>query len=329
MVGIPRGFFAGGAGHFGLICSWVKAGRPSPPFTCGEVFPLARKPADKDRSRIFFIAPAVLWLLAFTLFPLLYSLYLSLHGSRFLRVTHFVGLENYLMVLTDYRFWQAFRVTLIFVCVGVTATTVLGLLLALLFNHPIRGIRLFRTLSTIPLFTAPVAIGYLCMIIFYEEGGPINNLLLALGMNGINWISDPFWAKVAVVFADTWQWTPFAFLVLLAALQAVPDELYEAAALDTVSSWQTFVHITLPMIRPALSTVVLLRTVEAFKIFDIAFSLTNGGPGLATRTLTFNVYTTGLRDQNLGEATAIAFLLVILMLSVTFVFFRIYRSQYE
>jgi len=290
---------------------------------------LANRTRDKDRSRILFIAPAIIWLLTFTLFPLLYSLYLSLHGSRFLRVTHFVGLENYRMVLTDYRFWQAFRVTLIFVVSNVAATTILGLLLALLFNHPIKGIRLFRTLSTIPLFAAPVAIGYICMIIFYEEGGPINNLLITLGMNGINWISDPFWAKVAVCLADVWQWTPFAFLVLLAALQSVPDELYEAAALDTVSSWQTFIHITLPMIRHALVTVVLLRTVEAFKIFDIPFSLTNGGPGLATRTLTFNVYTTGLRDQNLGEATAIAFLLVIVMLSVTFVFFRIYRSQYE
>ncbi len=290
---------------------------------------MANRTRDKDRSRILFIAPAIIWLLTFTLFPLLYSLYLSLHGSRFLRVTHFVGLENYRMVLTDYRFWQAFRVTLIFVVSNVAATTILGLLLALLFNHPIKGIRLFRTLSTIPLFAAPVAIGYICMIIFYEEGGPINNLLITLGMNGINWISDPFWAKVAVCLADVWQWTPFAFLVLLAALQSVPDELYEAAALDTVSSWQTFIHITLPMIRHALVTVVLLRTVEAFKIFDIPFSLTNGGPGLATRTLTFNVYTTGLRDQNLGEATAIAFLLVIVMLSVTFVFFRIYRSQYE
>ncbi|HHV93478.1 MAG TPA: sugar ABC transporter permease [Firmicutes bacterium] len=290
---------------------------------------MANRTSDKDRSRILFIAPAIIWLLTFTLFPLLYSLYLSLHGSRFLRVTHFVGLENYRMVLTDYRFWQAFRVTLIFVVSNVAATTILGLLLALLFNHPIKGIRLFRTLSTIPLFAAPVAIGYICMIIFYEEGGPINNLLITLGMNGINWISDPFWAKVAVCLADVWQWTPFAFLVLLAALQSVPDELYEAAALDTVSSWQTFIHITLPMIRHALVTVVLLRTVEAFKIFDIPFSLTNGGPGLATRTLTFNVYTTGLRDQNLGEATAIAFLLVIVMLSVTFVFFRIYRSQYE
>jgi len=293
------------------------------------VFQLAIRTRDKDRSQILFIAPAILWLLTFTLFPLLYSLYLSLHGSRFLRVTHFVGLENYRMVLTDYRFWQAFRVTLTFVVVNVAATTVVGLLLALLFNHPIKGIRLFRTFSTIPLFAAPVAVGYICQILFYEEGGPINNLLVTLGANGINWISHPFWAKVAVCLADVWQWTPFAFLVLLAALQSVPDELYEAAVLDTTSSWQTFMHVTLPMIRHALVTVVLLRTVEAFKIFDLSFALTNGGPGLATRTLTFNVYTTGLRDQNLGEATAIAFLLMTLVLAVTFVFFRIYRGQYD
>ena len=288
---------------------------------------MARNASDRDRGRILFIAPAVLWLLAFTLFPLLYSLYLSLHGSRFLRITHFVGLENYRMVLTDYRFWQAFRVTLIFV-VARHSHYDPGAAPALLFNHPMRGVHTSGPFPPSSVYRAG-SIGYLCMIIFYEEGGPINNFLLTLGMQGINWISDPFWAKVAVAFADTWQWTPFAFLVLLAALQAVPDELYEAAALDTVSSWQSFMHITLPMIRPALVTVVLLRTVEAFKIFDIAFSLTNGGPGLATRTLTFNVYTTGLRDQNLGEATAIAFLLVILMLSVTFVFFRIYRSQYD
>ncbi|NMB45104.1 MAG: sugar ABC transporter permease [Firmicutes bacterium] len=290
---------------------------------------MARTGSSKERSRFFFLGPAVLWLLVFTIFPLLYSLYLSFHSSRFLRVTGFVGLENYYLVLTDYRFWQAFRVTLLFAAIGVAVTVILGLLLSLLFNHPMRGIQLFRTLSTVPLFTAPVAIGYLCMIIFYEEGGPINNFLLALGLHKINWLSEPIWAKAAVVFADTWQWTPFAFLVLLAALQAVPDELYEAAALDTTNSWQSFVHITLPMIRPALTTVILLRTVEAFKIFDIPFSLTNGGPGLATRTLTFNVYTAGLRDQNLGEAVAIAFILLIVMLSISFIFFRSYRSQYD
>lgn len=273
--------------------------------------------------------PAVLWLLTFTIFPLLYSLYLSFHGSRFLKPTHFVGFENYQYVLTDYRFWQSFRVTLLFVLVGTAITVVLGLLLALLFNRPLRGMKFFRSLATMPLFAAPVAVGYLSMILFYEEGGPFNEILLALGSNKITWLSHPFWAKVAVLYADIWQWTPFAFLVLLAALQSVPLELYESVALDTKSHWQVFRHITLPMIQPALVTVILLRMVEAFKMFDIPFSLTNGGPGIATRTITFNVYISGLRDQNLGEATAMAFLLLIMVLLVSIFFIRHYRRLYE
>lgn len=280
-------------------------------------------------ARFFFLLPAVLWLLSFTIFPLLYSLYLSFHGSRFLRPTHYVGLENYQYVLTDYRFWQSFRVTLLFVVVGTTVTVILGLLLALLFNRPIRGARLLRSLATMPLFAAPVAVGYLSAIIFYEEGGLVNEILLALGVNKITWLSHPTWAKVAVLYADIWQWTPFAFLVLLAALQGVPIELYEAAALDTRSRWQVFRHITLPMIQPALVTVVLLRMVEAFKTFDIPFSLTNGGPGIATRTITFNVYITGLREQNLGEATAMAFLLLIMVLVVSLFFIHHFRRLYE
>lgn len=281
------------------------------------------------RIRYLFVAPAIIWLLTFTIFPLLYSLYLSFHGSRFLRVTGFVGLDNYYLVLTNYRFWTSFFITLLFVVVGVVMTVLLGLALALLFNHQMRGVQLFRTLSTIPLFIAPVALGYLSMMTFYEEGGPINNFLMTLGMQKIPWLSNPWWAKVAVMLTDTWQWTPFAFLVLLAALQAVPDELYEVAALDTVKSWRVFIHVTLPMIRSALGTVILLRMVEPFKMFDLPFTLTNGGPGLATRTLTFNVYTTGLRDQNLGEATATAFLLLIIMLIICIFFFRNYRNYYD
>lgn len=280
-------------------------------------------------AKLLFLLPAVLWLLTFTIFPLLYSLYLSFHGSRFLRPTHFVGFENYQYVLTDYRFWQSFRVTLLFVAVGTALTVILGLLLALLFNRPIRGTRLLRSLASMPLFAAPVAVGYLSTILFYEEGGLVNEILLALGFTKIAWLSHPFWAKVAVLYADIWQWTPFAFLVLLAALQGVPVELYEAASLDTKSRWHIFRHITLPMIQPALITVVLLRMVEAFKMFDIPFSLTNGGPGIATRTITFNVYISGLRDQNLGEATAMAYLLLIMVLVVSVLFIRHYRRLYE
>lgn len=282
----------------------------------------------RSLHRIVFIAPAVLWLLTFTIFPLLYSLYLSFHGSRFLRVTGFVGLDNYRMALTDYRFWQALQVTLILSVLSTVLTVLLGLLLALLFNRPMRGARAFRALATMPLFAAPVAVGYLCLIIFYETG-PVNELLHLLGLGRIPWISHPLWAKVAVLYADVWQWTPFAFLVLLAALQSVPLELYEAAALDSRSGWQVFRHVTLPMIEPAMVTVVLLRMVEALKMFDIPFSLTNGGPGLATRTLTFNVYVSGLRDQQLGEATSVAYLLLLLMLLLSASFLRHYRRLYE
>lgn len=280
-------------------------------------------------TKVLFILPAVLWLFVFTLFPLLFSLYLSFHGSRFLRPTHFVGFENYVYVLTDYRFWQSFRVTLLFAAAGTTITVLLGLLLALLFNRPARGTRFFRTLASMPLFAAPVAVGYLSMILFYEEGGFVNEILRAFGLAKIPWLSSPVWARAAVLYADAWQWTPFAFLVLLAALQSVPQELYEAASLDTKSRWQLFRRVTFPAIRPALVTVVLLRLVEAFKMFDIPFSLTNGGPGIATRTITFNVYVSGLRDQNLGEATAAAYLLFLMILAVSVIFIRHYRRWYE
>jgi len=283
----------------------------------------------KEQGKHFFIFPAIIWLLVFTIFPLLYTLYLSFHGSRFLRVTKFVGLENYIYVLSDYRFWNAFRVTITFVVLSVLLTVGLGLLLALLFNRQMKGVQFFRTICTTPLFTAPVALGYMFMIILYEEGGPVNNFLHALGANTIPWLSHPRWALVSVLIADVWQWTPFAFLVLLAALQAAPRDLYEAASLDSASGWEIFRHITLPLISPTLGTVVILRTVEAFKVFDLPFALTNGGPGLATRTLTFNVYTSGLRDQNLGVATATAVILLLMVLAVSQIFFRRYGSNYD
>lgn len=283
----------------------------------------------KEQGKKWFIAPAITWLMLFTLAPLIYTVYLSFHGSRFLQVTRFVGLKNFVNVLTDYRFWGAFRVTIIFVLGGLALSVGLGLLFALLFNRQIKGVQVFRTLSTMPLFTAPVALGYIFMIIFYENGGPINNFLTTIISKQVPWLSNPNWAVFSILIADTWQWTPFAFLVLLASLQSVPKDLYEAASLDSASSWDIFKHITFPLISSALGTVIILRVVEAFKVFDLPFALTNGGPGLATRTLTFNVYTNGLRDQNLGAASATAIVLLIIVLIVSALFFKRYGSNYE
>ena len=193
-----------------------------------------------------------------------------------------------------------------------TLTVLLGLGLALLFNRPIRGQRVFRSLFTMPLFTAAIALGYLGLTIFHEQVGAVNTVLRALGMVNLPaWFSDVWLARMAIVLVDIWQWTPFCFLVLLAGLQSLPDEIYEAAVLDTSSGWDIFRYITLPLLAPVMFTVTILRLVESFKMLDIPFSMTSGGPGAATQTYSFYVYLTGLRNFNHGYASAMAYILLI------------------
>jgi len=282
----------------------------------------------KERGS-FFVIPGIVWVLLFTIFPLVYSFRVSLSRVAYGRITGFAGLANYARMFQDYRFWGVLGFTLLFVVFSVVITVSLGLLLALVFNRKMRGLRFFRALMTTPLFTAPVALGYLGVMMFYEENGPINILLQTLGFSKVPWLSDIFWARTAVIMVDVWQWTPFAFIILLAGLQSLPDEVYEAAVLDTSSGWDIFRYITFPMISPVLGTVIMLRLVDAFKVFDIPFALTNGGPGTATRTLTFYVYTQGLRNFDLGYASAMAYFLMFMSLAVGIFFFRRYRSLYE
>ncbi|MDI3525550.1 MAG: multiple sugar transport system permease protein [Candidatus Atribacteria bacterium] len=282
----------------------------------------------KERGS-FFVIPGIVWVLLFTIFPLVYSFRVSLSRVAYGRITGFAGLANYARMFQDYRFWGVLGFTLLFVVFSVVITVSLGLLLALVFNRKMRGLRFFRALMTTPLFTAPVALGYLGVMMFYEENGPINILLQTLGFGKVPWLSDIFWARTAVIMVDVWQWTPFAFIILLAGLQSLPDEVYEAAVLDTSSGWDIFRYITFPMISPVLGTVIMLRLVDAFKVFDIPFALTNGGPGTATRTLTFYVYTQGLRNFDLGYASAMAYFLMFMSLAVGIFFFRRYRSLYE
>lgn len=285
---------------------------------------------QKSRTKFAFVVPGIVWVLLFTIFPLLYSLRLAFSRSRLGQPVTWVGLDNFRRAFSDYRFWDALEVTLLFVFASVFLTVILGLLLALLFNRPIRGQRVFRALFTIPLFTAPVALGYLGLTIFHEEVGAVNTVLRAMGMVNLpRWFSDVWLARLAVILVDMWQWTPFCFLVILAALSGLPDEIYEAAYLDTSSGWDIFWSITFPLILPVLLTVTILRFVEAFKILDIPFSMTNGGPGAATQTLSYYIYLTGLRNFNQGYASAMAYILLIMVLIVSFFFFKRLRKNYE
>jgi multiple sugar transport system permease protein len=212
-------------------------------------------------------------------------------------------------------------VTAIFVVVGVAVQMTLGLLLAILFNRSMPGRSFLRTLMILPIFATPVAAGYLFFTIFYEEGGP-------LGWTGIPFLSNPSWALFSVILVDIWQWTPFCFLVLLAALQGIPDEYLEAARLDTSSSWTLWWNVVLPLLQPTIIIVLLLRFAEAMKVFDVVASLTVGGPGNATQTLSYLAFRTGLRFFDVGYASAIAYTLLAFVMVVVTLFFKRVRSIY-
>lgn len=285
---------------------------------------------QRSRIKYLFVLPGILWVLSFTIFPLLYSLRLSFMRARLGRPSKFIGLQNYIDAFQDYRFWNALEVSLIFVIASTAFTVLVGLGLALLFNREMRGQRVFRALFTMPIFTSAIAVGYLGLTIFHEQVGAVNTVLIALGMTDPpKWFSNVWLARVAVLLVDTWQWTPFCFLVILAGLQALPEEIYEASWLDTSSNWAIFRYITLPLIAPILLTVTMLRLVETFKMLDIPFSLTSGGPGSATQTYSFFVYLVGLRNFNQGYASALAYILLIIMMSITIVFFNRLRKGYD
>ena len=308
-------------------------------------------------ARFVFLLPAVLWVLAFTVFPLGYSLGISFskiddrvevtrervpmldeagnpvlnnRGEPRLRTVtqrqnirewSFQGFSNFARIFRDDQVKSAVRVTTVFVLVAVTVQLTLGMGLAVLFNRAIPARGLLRSVMILPIFATPIAVGYLFFTIFYEEGGP-------LSFTGIPWLSNPSWALVSVILVDVWQWTPFAFLVFLAALQGIDEELMDAARLETESAWQIFLHVTLPLLQPVIIIVLLLRLAEALKLFDIPFALTGGGPGIATQSYSFLAFRTGLRYFDVGYASAMAYCMLVVVMIIVTVFFNRLRRIY-
>lgn len=309
------------------------------------------------RIRLLLLAPAVIWVLAFTVFPLGYSLYLAFYkieqkvevkrekqpmldeqGNPVLddagqprtknvvikeqvNIATFIGLDNFKRMLTDSQVHEAVRVTLTFVLVAVPLELALGFLLAVLFNQHIFGRPVLRAFMILPIFATPLAVGYTFFTIFYEVGGP-------LAWTGIPFLSNPTWALLSVIFVDVWQWTPFCFLVFLAALQGVPDELYEAARVDGANFLDLLREVMLPLLIPTIIIVLLLRMAEALKLFDIPFALTGGGPGVATQPFSMLAFRTGLRFFDLGYASAMAYAFLAVIMIVITLFFRRLRANY-
>ena len=310
-----------------------------------------------SKARFLFLAPAVIWVLAFTVFPLGYSLYIAFlkidskteitrervpmvdkdgnpimlaNGKQRMKTiihkeqkttTTFQGLENFRRMFKDSQVATATRVTLTFILSSVSIELVLGFLLAVLFNRHLAGRAAMRAVMILPIFATPLAAGYLFFTILYEEGGP-------LGFLGIPFLSNPDWALFSIIFVDIWQWTPFCFLVFLAALQSVPDELYEAAVVDGANGWQILHKVLLPVLQNTIVIVLLLRLAEALKLFDIPFALTGGGPGIATQSYSFFAFRTGIRFFDLGYASALCYGLLITVMIIIMLTFRRLRETY-
>jgi multiple sugar transport system permease protein len=239
------------------------------------------------RAGRWFLLPGLVFLFAIDLVPLIYSAWISFYEWWLLRPRNirFVGLGNYLQLATDPEFGRAVVVTTLFTVGSVAVEFLVGLALALLFAQPIRFLRPLRVLLLLPLFIVPVVGATMWRVIFHPELGVLNYYLNLAGFGRPAWLGDPTLALVSITLVDAWRTIPFMFLVLYAGLEMLPTELYEAAAVDGASRWQSFRHVTVPLLTYIMLVALLIRGMDAFREFDIIFVLTGGGPGTATQTI--------------------------------------------
>src|SRR4029453_4006066 len=279
------------------------------------------------RLAYLFLAPAVLVLLALTIYPLFYSVTVSLqtesaNGSQF-------SLANFERLIADNFFFSAMAHTFVYAASALICEFLLGLGLALLLNSQIRGRSLFRATLLVPMMLPAVVVGVVWRLMLNPNFGAINGTLKGFGFStdNLTWTASPRLALLSVVLVDVWQWTPFVFLVLLAGLQAIPQEPYEAARVDGSSAWQTFRYVTLPLLKPAILIALLLRTMDLLRVFDQIFILTEGGPGFATETISLYIYRTAFRFFDFGYAAAMSFVLLLLTNIVSAGYIRLLQRQ--
>jgi len=273
------------------------------------------------------VAPALAVLLSLSIYPLIYSVQISLQTDS--PAGPVWGLANFKRLSMDSFFWSAMAHTLIYAVAALLVEFFLGLGLALLLNSNIRGRRFFRATLLIPMMLPTVVVGVVWRLMFNPNFGTINGVLRQLGVitEQLTWTASPRLALAAVIAVDVWQWTPFVFLVLLAGLQAIPQEPYEAARVDGSSSWQTFRHVTLPLLKPAILIVLLLRTMDLLRVFDQIFILTEGGPGFATETVSLYIYRAAFRFTDFGYAAAMSFVLLIITNLISTIYIRLLQSR--
>ncbi|HKY30359.1 MAG TPA: sugar ABC transporter permease [Pyrinomonadaceae bacterium] len=282
---------------------------------------------SSDRSFAYvLLAPAVFVLLALSIYPLINIVKLSLQvtsgaASRW-------SVNNFARLFSDQFFIDALLHTVIFAVAALTLEFLLGLGLAVLLNRQIRGRSFFRTALLVPMMLPTVVAGVVWRLMLNPNFGAVNGSLKGLGVQtvALTWTSSPRLAMLSIILVDVWQWTPFMFLILLAGLQAIPQEPYEAALIDGSSPWQTFRHVTLPLLKPAILVALLLRTMDLLRVFDQVFILTEGGPGFATETISLYIYRTAFRFSDFGYAAAMSFVLLLVTNIISALYIRVLQT---
>ncbi len=286
--------------------------------------------SKEQNFALFMVSPGLLILLVTTTFPLSYLVWSSLQtinlGMPFL--DGFAGLDNYRHMLGDSDFWHSLKLTGIYTFSSVSLQLVIGLGLALLVMQIPAGQWVFRIVAILPIVLAPVVVGlFWRTLMLAPEFGILNFVVRGLGLEVVNWLGAPTPALVSVIIIHTWQWTPFAFLVLLASLAALPPDVYEAARIDRANAIQRFFYITLPLIRSAVVIVIILRSMIALSAFAAIFAATGGGPGTATEILNLYAYKTSFVELSFGYGSALAVALLVITLGVSGVLFHVRTAR--
>ena len=285
--------------------------------------------SGKNEQRKFII-PAIVVLLLITVVPTIYGLWLSFHriprGGGIGKLT-FVGFVNYINLFRSSLFWDAGKITLIYVVASVSLSLILGFLMATLLNQNIYGKQAILGLFVLPIVVTPVVSGLIWKFMFSSDLGIINYVLGLFGIEQINWLAHPLSALIAIIVVDVWQWTPFCMYFLLAGLQNLPYSTYEAAYIDGANKLQMLWHITFPQLIPITAVVVLFRLMDSFKAFDTIFIMTQGGPGRATQTLNLLAYLIGFRYFSLGKAAALGLLVLVLVIILSKLVLRAFKTE--
>ncbi len=277
---------------------------------------------------MLFILPAIIWVIAFAIYPFFYSIAISFTDKTLLSAqTNFVGFKNYIELFQDPKYWNSVSRSLIFTVTVVVFQFLFGFLLALLLSKKVRLTGAVRMSVMLPWVLPPIALALIwAWVLKAGNLGVVNSVLLALGADTVNWFGPDF-ALLSVIIISIWCGVPFSFMLELASLQKIPDQLYEAASVDGASAWQRLVHITMPMMKDTFRINLIMITIATIGSFDIIYAITDGGPAGLTEVMPLYMYHTAFKSQNMGRGSAVAVTMLLLALALTVVYLIIFRDK--